>query len=1032
MKRHRIFLSSAIALTSVLIAIGCTEYKSTPGAGVTTVVEAGLLKDINPGVPDEVWSSWVKVSGALYFVANNNHKIWKSTTAGVVSLVKDLGLRDATTLLLADERSTSTATRFYFIVNGVQVWMSNGTTTSKIDEIDDGSSIISSAVIGNHLYYQLSTFEVYKSADGAAPIELTTAGASFAAAVTFVRGSTTMYMHGNHATDHVVYSHTGSLAPATTVQALGAGAVVGSDGVLGNHYYFQVNGGPNDNLVFKSVTGVAAIEVEDDTPVSFAEVVTFVAGSTHMYMHGNHATDHVVYSHTGAATNADLVGALGANASVGASGILGDDFYYQVDDADTNENDNMVFKSVAGGLAAEVQANTNSSFSEDVTFLAGTSIMYMYGNHATDWSIYSHSGVAATDATLVGAAAVGANAVVSAAATLGNNLYYQVEDADGDENDELVFKYTFATTTLAGIFSTGIIDFAADVGFIAGSAHMYIYGNDAANSVLYSHTGTAAAATTVFEGGTGVLQVAKMKIVTDALFFHGRTTPVGLFISAAGAEADALTDFITSQDDNYLCATPYVPVNISTRLFFVANDGGSGCELWSTTGTSATTVRVDDINSGVAHSDPTDLTVVATRLYFTAVDAAGDRDLYYSDTPYTSATKVILTGADAPPDLRFLTAVGSKLYFAADIGGVPTVYAHTGAAAAAKKSETAGATDLKVDAAADPSIVAVGTMAIIRGAPLATANYELYFSDSTDAVAASATLLREINAAGSSAPILSEVVHDGTTLFFTADDNINGRELWKTQGTLATTLMIRNINQDVGGAADSDPTLLTLAGDKLFFNAVDGASAVDDSELWVSASPFTSAVKLTSYANDSVIASITAFGDNAILTASEDNGGTSGVYISDGTVAGTTRLLGAIPMADTPTFHATFANLEDSRFFFVINWASDGKGKELWTTDGTVDGTMILKDLKFGAGDGVLNHDDFSQVGGELVFVGDNGTSGSELWSTNVDGELPRSLGNLNPDDSTGVAPGYLGSTTNAAYYILNDGVNGSSIYQVQ
>lgn len=52
-------------------------------------------------------------------------------------------------------------------------------------------------------------------------------------------------------------------------------------------------------------------------------------------------------------------------------------------------------------------------------------------------------------------------------------------------------------------------------------------------------------------------------------------------------------------------------------VFFVANDGSHGRELWRTDGTAAGTRRLTDINVG-GDSNPKDLTVAGSKLYFTA------------------------------------------------------------------------------------------------------------------------------------------------------------------------------------------------------------------------------------------------------------------------------------------------------------------------------------------------------------------------------------------------------------------------------
>jgi len=77
----------------------------------------------------------------------------------------------------------------------------------------------------------------------------------------------------------------------------------------------------------------------------------------------------------------------------------------------------------------------------------------------------------------------------------------------------------------------------------------------------------------------------------------------------------------------------------------------------------------------------------------------------------------------------------------------------------------------------------------------------------------------------SSAPHELTVV--GTTVFFAATAN-GGRELWKSNGTFAGTVRVKDINP---GGGWSSPRNLTAVGTKLFFTASTPAAG---RELWVS------------------------------------------------------------------------------------------------------------------------------------------------------------------------------------------------------
>jgi len=73
-------------------------------------------------------------------------------------------------------------------------------------------------------------------------------------------------------------------------------------------------------------------------------------------------------------------------------------------------------------------------------------------------------------------------------------------------------------------------------------------------------------------------------------------------------------------------------VDVSGMLFFRANDGTNGSELWKSDGTDAGTVMVKDINPA-GSSSPADLVDVSGTLFFSANDGTNGDELWAVEKP---------------------------------------------------------------------------------------------------------------------------------------------------------------------------------------------------------------------------------------------------------------------------------------------------------------------------------------------------------------------------------------------------------------
>lgn len=222
-----------------------------------------------------------------------------------------------------------------------------------------------------------------------------------------------------------------------------------------------------------------------------------------------------------------------------------------------------------------------------------------------------------------------------------------------------------------------------------------------------------------------------------------------------------------------------------------------------------------------------------------------------------------------------------------------------------------------------------------------------------------------INYSDSSDPDFSTAL--GTISLFIASDNINGRELWKTDGTAAGTVLVKDINP---GTASSYPNNFMVLGGNAYFCANDG---VNGNELWKSdgTAAGTQLVKVIN-AYDFEIRLLFVFHDYLYFTSDDGNG--TQLWRTDGTESGTVPFKNINPRY---YYESGSAVLNDVLYFS----ATDGiNGDELWKTDGTAAGTVMVKDIQSGASSSNIGY--LTLFNGAIYFSAFDNENGGELWKS--------------------------------------------------
>ena len=255
-------------------------------------------------------------------------------------------------------------------------------------------------------------------------------------------------------------------------------------------------------------------------------------------------------------------------------------------------------------------------------------------------------------------------------------------------------------------------------------------------------------------------------------------------------------------------------------LYFTADDGIHGYELWRSDGTAAGTYMVKDINT-TGDADLSPFTIMDGVLYFAADDGVHGNELWRSDGTEAGTYMVtdIADGDDGNP--KNLTVMDGVLYFAADDG----VHGNELWRSDGTEAGTYMVMDIADGDGSSPFDVYhsnPGYLTVVDGVLYFAAadedhGTELWRSDGTEA----GTYMVMDICAGSGGSYPNDLVEMDGILYFGAHDGIHGNELWRSDGTEAGTYMVRDVNTGSPDGLWSGGELVAMDG-VLYFTGLHG------------------------------------------------------------------------------------------------------------------------------------------------------------------------------------------------------------------
>ena len=480
------------------------------------------------------------------------------------------------------------------------------------------------------------------------------------------------------------------------------------------------------------------------------------------------------------------------------------------------------------------------------------------------------------------------------------------------------------------------------------------------------------------------------RTVVPALIL-GALAAMVLAAGASGAPGDATaTQVADIQSPGE--SVPASLFNAGGTLLFSASQTGTGNELWKSNGgpLGAGTELVANIESGAGGSGPTNFASINGTVFFSANDGTsmvpGDhgRELWKIEPPYTAPELVkdindTDDGVSSSPEQ--FTNVNGTLFFVADNGvngnelwkSVPPY--DTGSTTLVKDINTTP--DVSEDSDLEE-------LAEINGTLYFSANNGVNGQELWKSVApygaTDTTLVKDINTTPdvSANSFPAGFANRSGDVYFNADDGVNGQELWKSNGTGPGTTMVVDINPAVGG---SNPDEITNVNGTLFFSA-DGP--IEGRELWKSdgTGPGTAVVAdINPTVSPSNPQEITNLNGTLFFRAGDGANGTELWKSNGGPLGAGTEMVADINPSGS-SLPAGLTGVGGQVFFR----ATDGvNGIELWRSTGS--GATLVRDINPLAA--ASSPDALTDVNGTLFFRATDGSTNRELWKATIEPAPP-------------------------------------------
>lgn len=449
------------------------------------------------------------------------------------------------------------------------------------------------------------------------------------------------------------------------------------------------------------------------------------------------------------------------------------------------------------------------------------------------------------------------------------------------------------------------------------------------------------------------------------------------------AQAPVLVKDINTVTPGSSTSTTIPLIAYNGDLYFSPNISPTYIGLCKTNGTSGGTSVV----KAFSFSPISSMVAGSNGVYFVN-SLSGTNNLWISDGTEAGTVQIkILPGSNTIP-VNLIKAVGSLVYFS-----------HNNKLWRSDGTE-AGTFELAAFNSAVGSSFSITALTDVNGTLFFNGNtvangYELWKSDGS--IAGTVMVKDIIAGANSGNPGIYGLV--GNNLIFSADNGVSGRELWKTDGTEANTAMIMDMTTGSGGTTINASAII---GNTLYFAAstsICTPSCSMGEELYKTdgTEAGTKVVKdINAGTAGSTPRSFARVNNTLYFSATNGSAGTL-LWKSDGTEEGTVIVKNILEGFSTASFNTMIPDPVNNRLFF----RALGNGvMNLWKSDGTTEGTQII--TLTGNADPSPNPNNVTIAGNRAFFTAlATGVTGIELYGTNAEATSATLVKDINPGSAS-------------------------------